>query len=242
MSHHRSSAAVSILFTVTTVACAPEPAPPDVPVPRTYNQAITAATARQSDLAESLREAVTAGDSAAVIERAGAALAAIVADSLVPFWHGTPWTFGGATTVPGKGSIACGYFVSTLLRDAGLQVERVAMAQQASEYIIRSLVSPRYIRRFSDAPLSRVLSTVEEMGTGLYVVGLDVHTGFLLHDSSDTWFIHANYLPPRRVVREVMMASDALAYSRYRVLGYLSGDPDLLEKWLRKTPIATVRR
>lgn len=43
----------------------------------------------------------------------------IIIDSLMPCWYGTPWDFNGCTTEPGKGSIACGYFVSTVLRDAG---------------------------------------------------------------------------------------------------------------------------
>ena len=36
-------------------------------------------------------------------------------------WMGTPWDFSGTSQVPRKGSIACGYFVSTV----GLDEEKI---------------------------------------------------------------------------------------------------------------------
>ena len=41
-----------------------------------------------------------------------------------PFWQGTEWSFEGHTAMPKKGEIACGYFVSTTLRDVGLNINR----------------------------------------------------------------------------------------------------------------------
>jgi hypothetical protein len=54
------------------------------------------------------------------------------------------WLALACTTseTPGRGEIACGYFVSTVLRDAGFGVERVRLAQQASERIVRTLSAP----------------------------------------------------------------------------------------------------
>jgi hypothetical protein len=60
-------------------------------------------------------------------------LAYIIDKKLLPYWLGTTWNFNGTTQVPGEGSIACGYFVTTLLRDAGVKLERVKLAQMASE-------------------------------------------------------------------------------------------------------------
>ncbi|MBC7852151.1 MAG: hypothetical protein IAF94_01845, partial [Pirellulaceae bacterium] len=37
-------------------------------------------------------------------------------------WLGTPWDFNGTAKGPGGGKIACGYFVATVLKDAGFQV------------------------------------------------------------------------------------------------------------------------
>ena len=52
-----------------------------------------------------------------------------ICDSLTPYWYGTPWEFYGQTEIPQNGSVACGYFVSTLLKHAGFRVERVRMAE-----------------------------------------------------------------------------------------------------------------
>jgi len=65
------------------------------------------------------------------------------------------------------------------VRDAGVKLERVSLAQQASENIIKPLVSNNSIRRFSNKPLSSFLSNVMQWGNGLYIVDLDFHVGFL---------------------------------------------------------------
>jgi len=69
-----------------------------------------------------------------------------IVDDIIPYWYGTPWEFYGTTEKPKQGSIACGYFVSTILKHAGYNVEKNKMAQQASELIIKSLVSEKYIK------------------------------------------------------------------------------------------------
>ena len=55
-------------------------------------------------------------------------------------WLGTPWDFNGTAKGPGAGKIACGYFVATVLKDAGFQVDRYQLAQQPSENILRSFL------------------------------------------------------------------------------------------------------
>ena len=60
---------------------------------------------------------------------------------IFPAWYGTDWAFHGTSTKPGEGAIACGYFVSTCLLHAGFKVERVKLAQQASQKIIETLMA-----------------------------------------------------------------------------------------------------
>lgn len=60
-------------------------------------------------------------------------------ERIIPYWEGTPWTFEGHTSVPNKGSIACGYFVSTTLRDVGLNLNRYKLAQQSPLIEAKSL-------------------------------------------------------------------------------------------------------
>jgi hypothetical protein len=41
--------------------------------------------------------------------------------------------------VPSHGNIACGYFITTLMRDAGIPVQRAKLAQQTTSAIIHKL-------------------------------------------------------------------------------------------------------
>ena len=66
-----------------------------------------------------------------MIAEARTVLTRSIYNDLLPAWYGTPWDFNGTSEVPQQGKIACGYFVSTILRDAGWKVERVRLAQQA---------------------------------------------------------------------------------------------------------------
>ncbi|MBU2501146.1 hypothetical protein KJ682_07465 [bacterium] len=186
---------------------------------------------------EALRQELAGADNKvsqqAVLARAGDLLREAVADRLAPHWYGTPWDFNGTTETPGEGAIACGYFVTTLLRDAGVKLERVRLAQQASERIILALVDRTAVKRFSDAPIARFVTAVEDWGPGLYIVGLDCHVGFIVHDGREIRFLHASYVPPSCAVSEPALTSPVLAASRYRVLGKLTGHKPLLEAWLQ---------
>ena len=141
--------------------------------------------------------------------------------------------------MPQEGKIACGYFVSTVLRDAGWRVERARLAQQASENIILSLTNDPYIKRFRRAAIGDFVNAIKEWGPGIYVVGLDVHTGFIVNTGGEVYFIHSSYVEPYSVVREKASESRILAASNYRVLGRVSADDLFIEKWLLKKEIVT---
>jgi len=140
-------------------------------------------------------------------------------DSLLPCWYGTPWGFCGTTEEPGKGSIACGYFVTTILRDAGFSLQRIKLAQCPSEEMIKSICTRSSIHRYSDRSLSEFADEIGKMGFGLYVVGLDNHTGFILNDGNESHFIHSTFIKPTCVMKEKVSESKVLANSRYRVIG-----------------------
>lgn len=159
--------------------------------------------------------------------------------SLAPYWYGTPWSFNGISQTPQEGSIACGYFVTTLLEDAGLKVQRAKLAQQASENIIKSLTTEKHIKRFHNASLKKFVTAVENWGAGLYVVGLDFHVGFIWHDGKDVHFIHSTYVHPKAAFSELATHSPVLASSKYRVIGKISDDDRLIKKWLLEKSFAT---
>ncbi len=186
---------------------------------------------------ENYRQASSDSAKTAILSDVKSFLINTIDRKLFPFWYGTPWTFEGHTTVPNQGSIACGYFVSTLLEDLGFQVERIRMAQQASELIIKSLCSEENIRRFSNVSAETFTAAMENSPEGLYIVGLDMHTGFILKYNDVLVFVHSSYLSPLTVVRETVSTSEILTGSRYRVVGNLSEDNTLLLKWLNREEI-----
>ncbi|MCU0326305.1 MAG: hypothetical protein MUF45_13780 [Spirosomaceae bacterium] len=151
---------------------------------------------------------------------------------LVPYWYGTRWSFNGTTQKPGDGSIACGYFVTTVLQDLGVQLNRSQLAQLPSEQMIKNLVSTEDIQRFNNTPIFTFLYQVKHSGKGLYVVGLDTHTGFILNDDSGTWFIHSSGAFPFCVVKQEASKAKILADSRYRVLGKLTGNQEFMRKYI----------
>ena len=133
-------------------------------------------------------------------------------------WLGTEWAFSGTTRTPRGGAIACGYFVTTTLQQAGVELDRVRLAQAASETMIVELAKPETVRRFSDAPLDAFLASVRRQGEGYYIVGLDDHTGFLrVAEDGVITFVHSG--PGKGVVIEAPGDAPKLANSRYRVTG-----------------------
>ena len=157
---------------------------------------------------------------------------------LVDAWKGTSWAFSGTAREPGAGPIACGHFVAGVLHDAGLQVERTRLGQQASEQIIRTLTSEQSIRRYRRERVATVVAGVRADGDGVYVVGLDSHVGFLVGDAGEVWFCHSSRVAG--VVCEEALASPSLP-SRYTVVGKL-GEQALVDAWLEGTPLPTVAR
>ena len=155
-----------------------------------------------------------------------------VTETIIPGWIGTAWSFNGTSETPQHGSIACGYFVTTVLRDAGLSLARIKLAQYPSEQMITSLVQPKYISRFSNVTMEDFMRSVQTQGYGLYVIGLDNHTGFIYHDGTDIFFIHSTFVGTRNVQKEKAMNSWVLRQSRYKVLAKLSGDEKLLQRWM----------
>lgn len=196
-----------------------------------YSETKAAIEARRLQLAQAYQASNSLEEKRALLSKAGLELQKIITSDLAPHWYDTPWSFSGTSQIPGEGSIACGYFVTTLLRDAGFNLERVKLAQQASENIIKALVLPASIKRFSNKPLDRFLNDVRALGNGIYIVGLDYHVGFISVEESGTYFIHSSYQEPLAVVRESAQTSRILAESRYRVIGKL-GDEKLLIGWL----------
>ena len=155
----------------------------------------------------------------------------VIVDSIFPY-YGTAWDFNGTTQTPGKGAIACGYFVSTVLRDAGITLNRIKTGQSASQAIVKEFADKNSTKIFSNQPLDSTLNFVKEKGAGLFIIGLDYHVGFVYYDSQHIWFIHSKWANPKAVVKENAAQSEILYYSKYRIAGKISSNKTLLDKWV----------
>lgn len=191
---------------------------------------------------EQLRKKYTAAPNAKMRDQllgeARGMLTQVLLTDIFPAWDGTPWDFNGISEVPGEGAIACGYFVTTTLRDVGIKLPRIKLAQQPSQTIIKSLCDRQTIRVYYEKPLETIEQYLKEHGPGIYIVGLDCHTGFVVNDGELMRFVHSSYFrPPLAVITEPLDSDNPLHRSKYRMIGKLFGD-ELVLKWLKQEEVA----
>ncbi|MBU0487354.1 MAG: hypothetical protein KKD31_05305 [Bacteroidetes bacterium] len=153
-------------------------------------------------------------------------------NNIFPYWYGTGWEFSGYTDTPGKGTIACGYFVSTTLKHAGFNLNRYKLAQQSPEYEAYTFCISDTVQVF-DSLSPRQLKDyfLENMREGLYFVGLDFHVGFLLLRNDELFFIHSNYLNSMGPVIEIAEFASVFPSFRYYIAQITTNKP-FIKKWL----------
>jgi len=66
-------------------------------------------------------------------------------DSMNTYWENTHWDFYGTTQKPRCGNIACGYFVTTVLRDLDFNIPRIEWAKVAAEIFIRKFCNSNVV-------------------------------------------------------------------------------------------------
>lgn len=192
----------------------------------------------REELALRYRRARTQKDKQAIVDEARRLLEARM-PSMMRCWLGTPWDFHGTTREPGQGKIACGYFVTTVIQDAGFQVERVKLAQQASEVILRSMLPGEKLTRRVGVSYENFAEEMAHSSPGIYIVGLDSHVGFVVVQDGTFRFLHSSGQMPWCVVDETREEANTLQRSRYRVFGSVTGNDALLTRWLQQQPIPT---
>ncbi len=155
-------------------------------------------------------------------------------DKIIPHWYGTPWSFGGHTAVPNQGKIACGYFISTTLRDMGIKLNRYKLAQKSpiDEAKVISCGSPIYsvVQESSEKAFQEIKRLTQE---GLYFIGFDMgHVGYLLKRKSELFLIHSNYLSPGSVCMEPLKDSRVFkSFSKFHLVD-ISNNDVLIQHWL----------
>ncbi|MCF8275235.1 MAG: hypothetical protein K9J17_00755 [Flavobacteriales bacterium] len=171
-------------------------------------------------------------DKDSVVQCAQQFLFTTMTSKVFPCWYGTRWDYNGTTEEPRKGSIACGYFVTTTLRDLGFDIPRVRWAQLASESMIREMTGSEYIKRYRFADISHIESEIRAWDDGLYVVGMDSHVGFIVNSNGKCAFVHSDYFNPLSgVISEALDSDNPLKTSKYRVIGKIL-TKEMTRKWL----------
>jgi len=155
-----------------------------------------------------------------------------------PAWYGTEWDFNGYTHKPRNGIVACGYFVSTTLRDVGMKLNRYDLAKLYSHAICTNICGED-VMDLND--LDSVVNYIQSQPDDIYIVGLDSHVGFLLKENNQVFFVHSNYMGPVAVTKEIAVESDALNSSERYVLGSILKNKDILQKWTNGTEIAIIK-
>jgi hypothetical protein len=159
-----------------------------------------------------------------------------IVHEIFPRWHGTPWDFHGTASRPSEGPVACGYFVAAVLENAGLRLSRRHYGQAAALRIQRALTpAEEDLERIFSVPADELESRIRALGDGLYLIGLDIHIGFVVVDGDEVRLVHASYTDDRVVIDEPLVAAEAIA--RSRTAGYfvtpLFRDDQLIDRWLR---------
>jgi hypothetical protein len=156
-----------------------------------------------------------------------------ISNNLYSKWQNTPWDFNGTTAYPDKGPVACGYFVTAILQDMALKIDRRKLAVCTSSAMMTSLTPNQKLKNLSYLSYADFYSALKLFGKGVYIIGLDFHTGFIVNDGKEVWFIHSNYIKRKGVTKETVLNSAALRSSKTRWMISLTNDKDFLYKWLK---------
>ena len=210
------------------------------PDPKRYAVLVSELERWRGDLAARYRKARTEAERGAVEHDARVILEHAL-PAMMRCWLGTPWDFNGTAAKPGGGRIACGYFVATVLMDAGFHLDRYRLAQQPSENILRTFLGKDACTLTVGKPYDAFANDVENSGPGVYLVGLDTHVAFLVNSGADGFrMIHASGSKPWCVVDEGRNEAGVLQRSNWRMTGNLTADPEVIRTWLKAAKI-TVR-
>ncbi|MDP3238395.1 MAG: hypothetical protein Q8N26_36715 [Myxococcales bacterium] len=178
-------------------------------------------------------------DKAGTRKKAKQALLDYLDGQAFPAWSGTPWAFYGTSTTPKEGAIACGYFVTTVLEQAHLRIERVRLAQQASAFLVSTLARGSAVEWLRPTGVNEALSEMKRrFPDGLLVVGFDLHVGFIRVDGERAQFCHASYLEPGAVTCEDPLTAGAFVSGLYVVADALNDA--LLDDWLLGRSVPSV--
>lgn len=162
-----------------------------------------------------------------------------LAEEIIPQWYGTKWSFDGYSEIPKSGSIACGYFVSTTLRDVGFNINRYKLAQKAPYHEAKVIACGTTIETLQNKTKEELKAYfIKNKKDGLYFIGLDFHVGFILKENQNVYFIHSNYLNNSGPTKEKIDNSKVMKSSVYHFC-HITHNDVLIKKWLNNEVVVT---
>jgi hypothetical protein len=202
------------------------------PDPETYAVLVSELQRWRNDLAARHQRARNDEERAAV-ERDARIILEQTLPAMMRCWLGTPYDFNGTAAKPGGGRIACGYYVATVLMDAGFRVDRYQLAKQPAENILRSFLEKDACTLSVGKPYDAFAADLGKADPGIYLVGLDTHVAFAIPGAEGGFrFIHASGSNPWCVVDEGRDEALVLQRSNWRMLGNLTADGGVIRRWL----------
>ena len=202
-------------------------------ISKSYDLAKADITQLRSRLVEGLRQDLISLDSVKAV------FTNHLVDKIIPHWYGTPWSFGGHTAVPNQGEIACGYFISTTLRDMGVKLNRYKLAQKSPIDEAKSISCGAEILNVVQQNPEKAMAEIDALTReGIYFIGFDKsHVGYLLKRKGELFLIHSNYLYPSKVCMERLEESRAFkSYAKFHLVE-ISNNDTLIRHWLENKAV-----
>jgi len=189
--------------------------------------------AQQKKTVKDVKNGLTTATS---IEETSRVFTSIMVQHLIPYWVGTPWSFEGHPEQPGTQPVACSYFVATVLRDAGVALNRYRMAQLGPEEEARYLSKndPYLTLSFSDAASGKKM-LAEKIPEGIHFIGFGaIHVGFIYRKGNQMVFIHSYYKNAVGVLIDPVENSPLWEVCNRFYVYPLSGNASFLTRWKTK--------
>lgn len=156
-----------------------------------------------------------------------------ISDTLFHHWAGTPWDFNGTAKHPGVAPVACGYFVTVILQNMGMNINRVKLSTCASSEMMKQLVPNRKIINLTSSSHEELHKKFKALPIGVYIIGLSQHTGFIVRkNDEECFFIHSNYIGRKGVVKENIEKSTALHHSTIHWIMPISSEKEFIQRWI----------
>ncbi|MFZ6180430.1 hypothetical protein [Nannocystis pusilla] len=249
----RALAVIAVLAAIVGIGCRAEaslagstgePAAIEAPA-RDFEATLAAIAAERARLGKRYAATRDEAKRAAIRAEARAYFRDAVARQVFPAWLGMPWGLGKNSTADRPHAagmtVACGYFVSAVLENAGLALSSRYKYAQAPALTVQKALAPGSadLHRYFSVPAEALAAKIAALGDGLYIIGLANHIGFVVVERAEVRLVHASYTGEQVVTDEPLVSAQAIADSRSK--GYfvtpVMHDDRLADLWLRGVPV-----